>query len=375
MLGFLALSSVIVALGESTRRTIHHRREAEEGLRRAHRELEGRVRDRTAALEQKTAEVVEKAALLDLATDGIFIKNADGTISYWNQGAERLYGWTAEEAIGRSPRELLQTKYPVALSEIESRDNWTGELSHIMRDGAKIVVASRWTTLRSKDGRLFGWMEINTDVTARKRAEDAARSLSGRILTLRGDECRRIARELHDSLGQYFTALKMNLDLLSSGDSVQALRAAECSQIVDKCLTETRTISHLLHPPLLEEAGLGSAAHWYIEGFAQRCGIKVNLDLCSDLGRLHSDLEIALFRALQETLTNVHRHSGGSAADAQLRVEGQQVRLEIRDNGRGVPQEQLNRINEGDGGAGVGIAGIRERMRELGGWLQNPIRQ
>jgi PAS domain S-box-containing protein len=370
MLGFLVLSGVIAALGESTRRTIHHRQQAEEGLRRAQRELEGRVRDRTAALEQKTAEVVEKAALLDLATDAIFIKAADGTISYWNQGAERLYGWTAEEALGRSPQELLQTKYPVPLSEIEGRDDWAGELCHTTRDGARIVVVSRWTTLRNKDGQLPGWMEINTDITARKRAEDAARRLSGRILSLQDDERRRIARELHDGLGQYLTALKMNLHLLSSADSMQALRAAECSQIVDKCLTETRTISHLLHPPLLEEAGFGSAARWYIEGFAQRSGIRVNLDLCSDLGRLDSDLEIALFRALQETLTNVHRHSGGSAVDARLRVEGQQIRLEIKDNGRGVPQERLNRINEGDGGTGVGIAGIRERMRELGGCLQ-----
>ena len=372
MLGFLGLSAVIVALGESTRRTIHYRQLAEEGLKRAQQELEDRVRQRTVALEQKTAEVVEKAKLLDLANDAILVKDFNGTISYWNQGAERLYGWTDQEALGRSPRELLQTEYPVPLSEIEGREDWTGELRHIKRDGTKIVVASRWTTLRSKDGKVLGWMEINTDITARKRAEDAARSLSGRILTLQDDERRRIARELHDSLGQYLTALKMNLDLMCSGDGngAQAVRAAECSQIVDKCLTETRTISHLLHPPLLEEAGFDSAARWYIEGFAKRSGIKVNFDLSSDMRRLDSDLEIALFRALQEALTNVHRHSGASEVNAWLRTDGNQVRLEIKDNGRGMSPKRLNHINEGDGGTGVGIAGIRERMRELAGTLQ-----
>ena len=369
VLGFMIFSALLMALGQATRRGMRKGELAEEQLKKNQQELEGRVRERTISLEQKTAEVVEKAAMLDLASDAIFVKTAEGAISYWNQGAERLYGWTAEEAIGRAPRELLRTEYSVPLQEIESRDTWEGELRHTTRDGSRIVVASRWTTLRGDDGSPVGWLEINTDITGRKRAEEAARRLSGRILTLQDEERRRIARELHDSLGQYLAALKMNLDQITAATDGQSARTLECSEIVDKCLTETRTISHLLHPPLLEEAGFASAARWYIDGFARRSGIEVNLDLPKDVGRLGEDAEIALFRAVQEALTNVHRHAGGSTVDISLRVNQQQVVLEVRDDGKGIPQDRLQRLNEGDT-AGVGIAGIRERVRELNGMLE-----
>jgi signal transduction histidine kinase len=232
-----------------------------------------------------------------------------------------------------------------------------------------VVVASRWTKIRDHGGEAVGWLEINTDTTARKRAEDAARRLSGRILTLQDEERRRIARELHDSLGQYLTAAKINLDRLSAADNGNAALASQCSEIVAKCLMETRTISHLLHPPLLDEAGLASAARWYADGFAERSGIKVNLSLPPELGRLHRDVEIALFRVLQEGLTNVHRHSGGSAVNIGLTVATDQVHLEIKDNGQGIPPGVLKRLAEGAADTGVGLAGMRERVHELGGSL------
>lgn len=246
-------------------------------------------------------------------------------------------------------------------------DRWEGELQQRRRDGSQVTVASRWTTLRDHNGKSVGWLEINTDITARKRAEEAARSLSGRILTLQDDERRRIARGLHDSLGQYLTALKMNLDIFQTSKDNQTKLASECSEIVDKCLTETRTISHLLHPPLLDEAGLGSAARWYVDGFSQRSGIKVNLNLSPKLRRMHRDVEVAFFRAIQEGLTNVHRHSGCSAVDVCLSLNAKQLRLEIKDDGRGIPQKRLRSLIEGAAKAGVGLAGMRERMRELGG--------
>jgi signal transduction histidine kinase len=221
--------------------------------------------------------------------------------------------------------------------------------------------------LRDSNGKSVGWLEINTDITARKRAEESARSLSGRILTLQDDERRRIARGLHDSLGQYLTALKINLDRLSSSDNGTAALASESAEIVEKCLTETRTISHLLHPPLLDEAGLGSATSWYVDGFSRRSGIKVNLNLTSTLGRMHRDVEVTLFRAVQEGLTNVHRHSGCSVVDVSLSVNTTQVRLEIKDNGRGIPQKRLRSLIEGAAETGLGLAGMRERTRELGG--------
>jgi signal transduction histidine kinase len=157
------------------------------------------------------------------------------------------------------------------------------------------------------------------------------------------------------------TALKINLNLLSSADGNKEKLTSECFEIVEKCLIETRTISHLLHPPLLDEAGFGSAARWYVDGFAQRSGIKANIDLPPKLDRLHNDVEIALFRALQEALTNVHRHSGASGVDICVRVDTEQVYLEISDNGRGIPKKCLTHFTDGDGQAGVGIAGMRER--------------
>ena len=370
MMGFLAFSAVIVIWGETTRRITVKRRQAEEELRKTHEQLEDRVKERTAALELKTAETIEKAKLLDLANDAIFMKGGDGAISYWNEGAERLYGWSGSEALGRPPGELLRSQYPIPLREIESRDSWEGELRQTTRDGRLIVVASRWTALRDENGNTSGWLEINTDITARKRAEDAARRLSGRLLTMQDEERRRIARGLHDSLGQYLTALKMNLDMMTAANQKQATMTAECSDILDKCLTETRTISYLLHPPLLDEAGLGSAARWYVEGFAERSGIKVNLDLPSAMGRLPKDVEIALFRTMQEALTNVHRHSGGSSVDIRVSIDSERVRLEIEDDGQGIPEMRLRRLLEDSAETGVGIAGMRERIRELGGEFQ-----
>jgi PAS domain S-box-containing protein len=371
LIGFLVFSAVIISLGESTRRSIAKREQAEQDLRRAQEDLEQRVRDRTADLQKRTAEVVEKATLLDLANDAIFIKtkNPGDAISYWNKGAERLYGWTASEALGQNPAELLRTSYPIPLADIERHEVWEGELLHTTRDGRRITVASRWTMLRNESGAPAGWMEINTDITDRKRAENAARSLSGRILSLQDDERRRIARGLHDSLGQYLAALKMQLGLISMSDGDQAALISDASEIVDRCLTETRTVSHLLHPPLLDEAGFGSAARWFVEGFAQRSGVAVDLSLPPDLGRLSSDIEIALFRALQEALTNVHRHSASPKADIRLTLVRNQVRLEVQDYGNGMSPDTLRQLHEGAGKTGVGVAGMRERVRELDGYM------
>ena len=243
--------------------------------------------------------------LLDLANDAILVRDAEGKFSYWNEGAERLYGWRSTEVLGRSISELLRTEFPLPLSTILESERWEGELRQYKRDGSVIIAASRWTTLRNNDGRPVAWLEINTDITARKAAEQAARQLSGRILTLQDEERRRIARDLHDSLGQYLTALKISFHTLSSGDVNQATVLTECSSILDECIAETRTISHLLHPPLLDEAGLRSAIQWCADGFSQRSGIKVSLDLPSDLQRFHREVETTLFRAVQEGLTNI----------------------------------------------------------------------
>jgi PAS domain S-box-containing protein len=370
LVAVISLTGLILAAVINERENIGEAFESEKKLlnksEAANEELEKLVREHTAELQRNTAQLAYQADLLDLANDAIFVRSADGGITYWNKGAERLYGWTKEEALGKSTHELVYTEFPIDVSYILGRDRWEGELQQRRRDGSRLTVASRWTTLKDRNGNPVGWLEINTDITARKRAEEAARSLSGRILTLQDDERRRIARGLHDSLGQYLTALKINLDRFSPENDNAAL-TSECAGIVDKCLTETRTISYLLHPPLLDEAGFGSAARWYVDGFSQRSGLKVNMNLPPTLGRMHKDVEVALFRAVQEGLTNAHRHSGCAAVDICLSLNPKELRLEIKDDGRGIPQKRLKNLIEEPAEAGVGLAGMRERMRELGG--------
>ncbi|HEY7618038.1 MAG TPA: PAS domain-containing sensor histidine kinase, partial [Terriglobales bacterium] len=326
---------------------------------------------------RKAAEQTMKvqAELLNAAQEAIWVADSNHRITYWNKGAERLYGWRREEVLGKSPHQLLQTEFPVPLEEIErhlQEGGWHGELSHTTRDGRKVVVASSWTTLKDAPHQV-GWLQISTDITLRKQAEEATRRLGGRLLILQDAERRRFARELHDSLGQYLTSLKINLDLLL-GDTVpragQAEIAKECLDMLDKCLAETRTMSYLLHPPLLDETGFASAARWYVEGFAQRSGISAKLNFPSDLPRLPRDVETALFRVLQECLTNVHRHSGSGAVDITLTIDSARVTLRVTDYGRGIPRERLEQFRRVGVDVGVGLGGMRERAHDLGGSLE-----
>ncbi len=197
----------------------------------------------------------------------------------------------------------------------------------------------------------------------------ALRQLSSRLLSLQDTERRRIARELHDSLGQYLVGLKLNVEMIKQSPDSEELWS-EAEQLMQQCMSEVRTLSYLLHPPTMDAAGFASAARWYVEGFGQRSGIKVSLDAPDDLGRLPDAIELALFRVLQEALTNVHRHSGASEAHVLIREDAGQVVLEIKDNGRGIPEELLSHFRATGAGMGVGVAGIRERAWELGGSLE-----
>ncbi len=210
---------------------------------------------------------------------------------------------------------------------------------------------------------------LETQVKARTRAETTQRALSARLMTLQDQERRKFARELHDSVGQHLAALKMAISMLSSklpGDPT----LEDCLAMLDASISETRTISHLLHPPLLDEAGLNSAMRWFVEGFAQRSGITVNLDIQGDGTRRFTDpIELVLFRVLQEGLTNVHRHAGATRADVSLSTSQNQVVLRIKDYGRGIPVPLLETLREDGIGGGVGLAGMTERVREIGGSL------
>src|SRR5277367_962902 len=207
--------------------------------------------------------------------------------------------------------------------------------------------------------------ELETQVEERTAA---LRRLSSRLLSLQDNERRRIARELHDSLGQYLVGLKLNVHMLRQSPEREELWS-EADKLMEQCISEVRTLSYLLHPPTMDAAGFASAARWYVEGFGQRSGLDITLDAPSDLGRLPDAVELALFRVLQEALTNVHRHSGASAANVVMRQDAEHLVLEINDNGRGIPEETLRHFHATGAGVGVGIAGIRERVRELGGRL------
>ncbi len=197
----------------------------------------------------------------------------------------------------------------------------------------------------------------------------ALRRLSVKLLRVQDDERRRIARELHDSLGQDLTAAKISIDMLVQENKVVSPHLREARSLVDRCISDTRTLSHLLHPPLLDEAGFASAAKWYVEGFGQRSGIATQLNLPEQIHRLPTRMETALFRILQEALTNVHRHSGSRAVQVRVSLDKVRVVLTVRDFGTGVAREILDRFWK-TGNVGVGLAGIRERLKELGGFLE-----
>ena len=351
---------------------------------------------------------IHQAHVLDAANDAIIELNpADDTIKYWNQGAEKLYGWTSAEAIGKDINSLLKTLSDQPLdqskTELMEQGNWEGEVIHTRRDGVQLYIASHSTLQRETRRRPAIWLEVNRDITERKKAEQELqkaeeqrriarevayselerqvqkrtaelqqsnqqlRQLSARLIRSQDDERRRIARELHDSAGQYLGAVSIALEVARKEQEKTMNKLAEAGEMAKGCAAEIRTISHLLHPPLLEELGLASAAQWYVQGFAARSGIQVEMDIPEHLDRLGNDVELVLFRILQEALTNIHRHSGSKTASVRIGADSQQVWLNVQDQGKGV--------SNGDGASGefrpgIGITGMRERVKDLSGTLE-----
>jgi signal transduction histidine kinase len=216
---------------------------------------------------------------------------------------------------------------------------------------------------------------LTAELVARAEAEHSAREsekslrhLTSRLLQMQDEERRKFSRELHDSLGQYLAGVKMNLDMSARSHPSDELLASAI-QLLDDSITETRTISHLLHPPLLDEVGFSSAAKWYLQGFSERSGVDVRIDLPNNLGRLPKDFEIALFRVLQESLTNIHRHSKSSRAEVSFQSSPDKLVLRVKDFGTGIPSELLENFQTQGMTLGVGLSGMRERVRELGGRL------
>jgi signal transduction histidine kinase len=210
---------------------------------------------------------------------------------------------------------------------------------------------------------------LSRELQRRQSAEESLRRLNVRLLEMQDAERRRISRELHESIGQYLSGVKMSLEVVRRSIPQNAL-LAECVAILDKSIAETRTISQLLHPPLLDEIGFASAAKWYVEGFSEQSGIRVDLSLPENLRRLPDSVELTLFRVLQESLMNVRSHAGSPNADVAVRLLANSVEMQVRDYGRGMSPKVLERFESGSGDLGLGISGMKERIRELGGRLE-----
>jgi signal transduction histidine kinase len=224
-------------------------------------------------------------------------------------------------------------------------------------------------------------IRLENEIAERKAAdqrlrasERSLRELSGRLLQMQDNERRHLGRELHDSVGQYLAVLKMGLEVLkadqtSAGDPNEQ-QFLECLRLVDQSITEVRTMSYLLYPPMLEEMGLEMAIGWFLDGFSKRSGVRATFEMPQPVGRVHRDVELAIFRILQESLTNIHRHSGSPTAQVRLIKTDRELTIEIHDQGTGIPTPVLESAQDACGTIGVGLRGMTERMRQLGGKLE-----
>jgi signal transduction histidine kinase len=243
------------------------------------------------------------------------------------------------------------------------------------RSKSRLQTANHKLALREEALRTFN-QELEKRVRERtaelEAAEEAGRQLGAQVLKMQDDERRRIARDLHDSVGQAAALLNINLARLQRSANLSRDHAeilSDSKTLAEEVSDEVRTISHLLHPPLLDDMGLPAALKWYVEGFSKRSGIDTHLELSRDFGRLPADCEIAVFRIIQEALTNVHRHSQSARADVRVTWTRASVALEIADRGMGIPLHKQRTFAAG-GTMGVGLNGMRERVAQLGGRME-----
>jgi PAS domain S-box-containing protein len=350
--------------------------------------------------------LAEQARLLDLSSDAILARDSSDRITYWNNGACEVYGYSKDEAVGQVSHTLLKTVFSIpfdrVLEELKREGRWSGELLHTRKDGRQITVSSRWVLVRTPDGHTI--LETNNDVTEQKRYEQALRDskeqlrsladsleekvdlrtqelerrnteifdLSMRLLRAQDQERRHIARELHDTAGQTVSVVGMRLQrfVQKAGQASPELanEAEAIRALIEKLNQDIRTASYLLHPPLLDESGLAASLAWYVRGLAERSGLDIRLDIPEDLGRLPQDMELVVFRLVQECLTNIHRHSGSKSAVIQIHRDGGKISVAVADQGKGMTPERLGEVQ--GHGAGVGFRGMRERVRQFGGEIK-----
>jgi len=342
-----------------------------------------------------TTSVDELEQVMRTMPDAVFTLDDKGCLLMWNQKLEHATGWTREELAGRSFLTLVpeteagKAKAGLAEARRQGGAEWEGCITRA--DGT--AAPTSWALARRQSsGKFVGWTGSGRDVSERRDAERRLAQLSRSLLHLREEEQRRLARELHDSTAQSLAAVCMNLARLRddaaarNGASIRVVE--ETQEIAQHCLSEVRTISYLLHPPLLDEVGLPAALRWFVKGFSQRSGIQVKLKLPAVFKRLDPETERTLFRIVQESLSNVHRHSGASTATVTLRRTPKRVLLEVGDDGRGVravvrtaPERSTRTRRAAPGkrvgssrvrveGMGLGLMGMRERVEDLRGRLE-----
>ena len=357
------------------------------------------------------------ASIIDSSDDAIVSKTLEGIITSWNRGAERLFGYTAKEAIGQPISMIIPLDRRDEETQILGRLRQGERIDHfdtvrVRKDGTKLDISLTISPVRDAAGKIIGASKIARDITGRKRIErelneseqrfrtladaldtqvqfrtqelrrrnaeimqqsDQLRDLSGRLMSAQDEERRRIARDLHDSAGQNLAALAMTVARIEDEAKRDPARlretVKEARDLIEGLTREIRTTSYLLHPPMLDEMGLASALGWYLEGLQQRSGLIIELNIPSDFGRLAPDVELAIFRLVQECLTNIHRHSGSKTAVIRIIRGPDKIYAEVQDHGKGMSPERFAEVQSQGAGVGVGIRGMRERVRQAHGEL------
>jgi PAS domain S-box-containing protein len=323
----------------------------------------------------------------------IFVLDPSGRVLTWNPGAQALKGYKAEEIVGKHfskfySAEAVQSGWPereLALAEKEGR--FADEGWRVKKDGTTFWASVIITPLRSASGELSGFAKVTQDLTERRRTEERVQGLnrelrdrvsdldesrriielrtvelqklSAQLLQIQDKERRRLARELHDDLGQQLLGLKMMVPHTTANENIH--------QHVDNAISTVRNLSYLLHPPLLDETGLRAALHWYVEGLVKRSNIEISLSITPQIfPRLSADIETTIFRVVQESLTNVYRHAKTESARVEVDKQSEWVVVRVRDYGKGFPLD-TGKLRSPT--LGVGIGGMRERVRQFGGEL------
>jgi PAS domain S-box-containing protein len=344
----------------------------------------------TAANEQLKKEIAERSRAEDrirLIIDTIPVMawsvRPDGIVDFLNQRWMDYTGLSLGQYVADPTGPIHREDTPRVLerwrAQMARDEAYDDEMRLRGADGTYRQFLVRTVPLRDESGRVVKWYGVSTDIEDRKRAEaeleeslSHLRALTASLMRAQDDERRRIAQMLHETTAQDLGAVKMLLGRLGRtmvmSDADRTL-LAEGIDLIDRSIGDVRTLSYLLHPPFLDESGLLVAVRWYAKGFADRSGIAVDLEVPPTFERLPQDVESTLFRVVQEALTNIHRHARSATARIRLSAERECLVLEITDRGRGMSADVLSSVASGSGAPGVGLAGMRERLQQLGGAL------